>query len=518
MTRSKRDTVARRFASLEVGDARPPALTDDEAQTLLVSLAGYVEGRWDPVEARAYAEHLALQAHATRWTEQRGKALVKEAATRIVKRLGLPSEPEPPPLITKWVDAALTGKKRKRMPREVEAATAVYHEAQRAWLEAHKRTLYDEAQLLVLPSGWYLAEREVPGWVLEGLGLIAEAGPALPDAATWPLLRSFSMVPAQTVDRAARGTSGWQYPENAPPRFEDPRNAHAVEYVRDGVSLEKLREGVMHLNPRTADVWRLVTAASLEAWQEGQLEPPAVWVDVRDLLGVMGYTKHHKGGYKQEDLSKAAQALADLDSFHIVIPYGAKLYPHDPRTGKRRKTKLEAVRTYKVLTKAATDELRDLFGNRYPMRWLLKPGEWIKSYPRHYAPLYRAIVELPAKPGKPTWAKAIGTELSYQYRQDRDRRQDKKLKVATLLERACLLEEARSAKNKKRVREYFEGALDLLEQIGVCEGWEYAGRDIDPIERTKRGWFDLWLEVHVVVTAPAHIVAALPKLTPAPPL
>ena len=462
-------------------------------------------------------EHQVLRTRAQHWVTRHGKTVVKGADKRIITQLQLPAEPEPPPLITDWVDAPAV---KKRMPKKVERATKAHQRTLQAWLETHKRVLWEQARLIG-NGDWYLVERDVPTWVLEGLGLTGEAPltPAdLSEMAEWPLLRSFSMSPAQTVDRAARGTAGWSYPKGAPPRFEDPRNAHAVEYFRDGVPLEKLREGVMQLNPRTADVWRLVTAASLEAWLEGQLEPPAVWVDVRELLEVMGYTKHHKGGYKQEDLSKAAQALADLDSFHIVIPHGAKIYPQDPRTGKRRKTKLEAVRTYKVLTRAATDELRDLFGNRYPMRWLLKPGKWIKSYPRHYAPLYRAIVELPAKPGRPTRAKAIGTELSYQYRQNRDRRQAKKLKVTTLIERACLLDEARGSRNKKRIRDYFEGALDLLAEIGVCERWEYHGPDIDRVERVKRGWFDLWLDAHVVVTAPAHIVDALPKLKATPPL
>lgn len=495
----------RRFTVL--GDERPAPLSDEDVRALITSLQAGTDSDWDLEQIRAYIDHHVLRTCAYGWVEQRGKSLSKAAARRALKRLNLPTEPEPPPGVSDWLDPPS-----KRHPTEVEAATKVYQKAVQGWLTAHKRRLWEDARLVATGSGFYLVEDEVPTWVLEVAGLVQTAQIGSDDTTEGSLLRSFSMLPAQTVDRAARGTAGWQYPKNAPPRFEDPRNAHAVEYLRDGAPLDKLREGVLQLNPRTADVWRLVTAASLEAWIEGQLEPPAVWIDVRDLLEVMGYTKHHKGGYKQEDVSRAAQALADLDSFHIVIPLGAKIYPQDPRTGKRRKTQLQAVRTYKVLTKAAVDEVRDLYGNSYPMRWLLKPGEWIKDYPRHYAPLYRAIVELPAKPGRPTWAKAIGTELSYQYRQDRDRKQDKKLKVVTLLERACLLDEAREAKNKKRVRDYFEGALDLLTDIEVCERWEYNGSDIDHVDRVKRGWFNLWLETHVVVTAPAHIVEALPKL------
>ena len=327
-------------------------------------------------------------------------------------------------------------------------------------------------------------------------------------------LRALSMQPAQTVDRAARGSAGWEFPDGSPPRFIDPRNSHFVEYFRDGLKQEAMRAAVLRLNARTADVWRLLTAASLEAWQDGQIEPPAVWVDVRDLANIMGYKKHHKGGFKPEHLEEIARSIADLDSFHITIPLGAKvLTQEDPKTGKRKTGQAEATRTYKVLFKAATDEVRDIFGNKYPLRWQLRPGEWIKGYPKAFAPLYRTIVELPAKPGKFTWAKAIGTELSYQYRQDRNRSPEKVLKVSTLLDRACLMDEASGNKNKGRIRTYFEEALDILAENGICSGWHYRATEIDAVDARHRGWFESWLEVHVIVIAPELIIRSLPKIS-----
>ena len=355
-----------------------------------------------------------------------------------------------------------------------------------------------------------LRRGEVPEWVREFFekSLLENL---LKEELYDDLYRILSAQPVQTIDRAARGSGGWTFPEGDAPFFNDPRNEHAVQYYRDGLTIEAMREAVLRLNPRTADVWRLLTAASLEFWQEGQFEPPAVWIDVRQLLQVMGYTKHHKGGFKPEQVREVAQAVGDLDNFYITIPLGTQQYPEDKkRPGRRKKVKLEATRSYKVLFNAATDEVKDLFGNRYPMRWLLRPGEWIKAYPRQFAPIYRAIVELPAKAGPHTWAKAIGTELSYQYRQDRDRGELKKLKVRTLLERACLLEETLETKKKGRMRGYFEGAMDILREIGVCQAWEYESGGIDQVEAVSKGWFDRWLEVSVVVTAPLY-VRALPK-------
>jgi hypothetical protein len=320
----------------------------------------------------------------------------------------------------------------------------------------------------------------------------------------------------QTVDRAVRGPSGWHYPEDDAPTFLDPTNEHTVMYQEEGYTLEALRRDVMALNPRTADVWRLVTAKSLERWQEGQIEPPAVWVDVRELLEAMGYKKAKRGGFKQEHVEGAAKALVDLERLYLVIPKGAKEYPVDPKSRTRKAVMLEHERSYRVLSVVAKDELRDLFGTRYPMRWQVRPGEWIKGYPRQFAPLLAAIVELSAQGTVNVWAKALGTELTYQYRQDRNRNAEKVLTVRRLLQRAVLLpevEEWTKQRNARRAREYFDEAMDTLKNLGVCERWEYNAEDFDTIERAgSKRWLERWLEARVVITAPKWLLDKLPEL------
>jgi len=322
-----------------------------------------------------------------------------------------------------------------------------------------------------------------------------------------------AMQPAQTIDRAARGPAGWQITPDRLPRFTDPRSALFVEYRRDGDTAEALAEAVNRLNPRTADVWRLMTARSLEAWRPEQDSPPGIWLDVRELANAMGYKKHHKGGYRPEHLSEIANAVHALDAFHITLPLGTEVY-QPAKAGSRRRApyKVEAVRTYKVLHISARDEIRNLFGERYELRYELKPGDWIKHFPRTYAPLFKALVELPAKAGANTWAKAIGTELVYQYRQDaKNGGEVKVLKVRTLLERAVLLEEATSSRNKGRSRTYFEDALDILKREEVCAGWEYEPDDADNLEAKAgaRGWVDVWLECRVRVTVPDRVTNGL---------
>ncbi len=333
--------------------------------------------------------------------------------------------------------------------------------------------------------------------------------------------RIMSMSASLAIDRAARGPASWKLAEGELPRYKDARSGHFVEYLPAEVNaesvstetkaLEELQQRVMDMNPRAADVWRLITARALEVWREGQLEPPSLWHDVREIAEAMGYTKHVNGGMKPEHLHEVAKAIEDLDSFYITVPLGEKVLELPDGRGKRKSKRLEAARHYKVLHKVAYDDVRNLFGTSYPVRWKLKPGEWIQLYPRQFAPYFRALVELPANGKENIWAKSLGTELAYYYRQDQSRTPNKVLKVSTLLERACLLKEAQENRNKGRVRSYFEEALDLLQEIGVCEGWEYSPGDIDEVE-AARNWFDVWLQVRANITAPKELIEALPRI------
>lgn len=326
-------------------------------------------------------------------------------------------------------------------------------------------------------------------------------------------LSLLTMQPMQTIDRATRSPSGWLLGADRLPRFNDPRSPLFVEYQRDGATAEALAEGVNRLNPRTADVWRLITARSLEAWPLGQDRPPSVWLDVRELADAMGYKKHHKGGHKPEHIAEVARAVHDLDALYINLPLGTQVYQAAKAGSKRRTpTKLEALRRLKVLLIRGNDEVRSLFGDSWPLRYKLEPGDWIELYPRSYAPLFKALVELPAKAGASTWAKAIGTELLFQYRQNtKNSNGVERLKVLTLLERAGRLEEATESRNKSRMRTYFEEALDLLKAEEVCAGWEYEPEDSDRLEARAgaRGWFDVWLECRVLITTPDSITNEL---------
>lgn len=323
---------------------------------------------------------------------------------------------------------------------------------------------------------------------------------------------SFSMMPAQSVDRAARGMNWNISSADDVPIFVDAKNQHSVAYQTSDLTLEAIRERVTQLNPRTADVWRLCTATILEAWHEGQDEPPRVWIDARELCDALGFTRHHGGSHKPENVMMAAKALEDLTNFRIVIPYGAQQYPVDPTTRKRRMRRLEARSVDKVLLIVKQEDVKPLHDDQWiSLRWKITAGDWIKAYPRgQFAPLFRSLVELPAKYTPDLWAKSFGTELIWQFRQDKGA--EKVQRVEVMLQQAGIWEEACDNTNKKRVRDYFEGAMDKLQALNICTSWEYNSEDIDRVETKKKGWFDIWLQARVIVVPNQEVKKAMEQI------
>ncbi|NJK46209.1 MAG: hypothetical protein HC933_19865 [Pleurocapsa sp. SU_196_0] len=292
---------------------------------------------------------------------------------------------------------------------------------------------------------------------------------------------------AQSVDRAVRSSDGWSFDGDAP-QFTDEINRHTVEYVADGQTREAMHRSVLALNPRVADVWRLVTASALEAWQPGQAEPPAVWLDVLELLQAMGFEKHHKGGHRQEHVQAAAEAVAALCNLWVVTPMGAKIYPEDGAKKRRKGRVLTAERRSAVLVKLEVDQIRDLFGNAYPMRWHVRAGPWIKDYPRQFAPMLKALVELQATGAVNVWCKALGTELTFL--QAEGLAGDPVLTVHHLLERSGLLREVDrwvAARNGMRAREYLERALDQLQGMKLFRAWQYVPDDFQAFVASRHG-------------------------------
>lgn len=311
--------------------------------------------------------------------------------------------------------------------------------------------------------------------------------------------------PAKAIDRAARGKD-WQVSDNDFPHFRDPEGLRLV-YRDESMALSKLNESVLSMDPRTADAWRLITAKSLESWSSNEMEPGGIWVDVRELADAMGYRKKTNGAYDPRALEKVARGIADLERMALTLPMGALEFPVDPKTGRRRKTHLEAERTFRVMAVMVKDEVRDLFGTRYPLRWFVQLGQWVRSYPKQFAPILGNLVVLSVK-GSDLWAKNIGVELVFHYRERHHDQGRVVLRVSTLLERAGLLSELeamRKSRNAHRAREYFEKALDTLALHKALHEWNYHPDDEDEVRTLKTASstaLDIWLGARVVILPP----------------
>jgi hypothetical protein len=293
------------------------------------------------------------------------------------------------------------------------------------------------------------------------------------------VVRVLSPQVMRSVDRAVRGPTTWQFTDAGKPYYRDPDNQLTVEFDSNNILQAALLEKVKALNPRVADVWRLITAHLLEGWQPDAEEPLPQWLHLSDLVEAMGYTKAKNGGYRPEHVHLVGEALASLEALWVVVPKGTRVSNFDPTTGKRKTTVLTATRSHRVLTVSTKDGVRTFEGAEFPMRWFVRAGDWIKNFPRESATLLKALVEIAATGSTNVWAKAIGMEVSYLYA--RHQRGEQSLTVGALLERAGLMPEIeawRASGNSGRARRYFDEALDLLESLRAIREWRYDPEDI----------------------------------------
>lgn len=356
-----------------------------------------------------------------------------------------------------------------------------------------------------------LPRNKIPLQARKTLGLVAEEVERLKHSVEQMLLTS---SPAKVIDRAARGVD-WQVQGGDFPYFQD-SDGLRVDYRDEGLALDKLKESVLAMDPRTADGWRLLTAMSLEQWSPDQLEPPTISVDVRQLAEAMGYKKKKSRVFDPRTLQKVAQGIVDLERMYLTIPLGGAEFPVNPKTGRRKKTYLEAERSDRVLAVMSREEVKDLLGTRYPLRWKVKLGSWVTAYPRQFAPILGNLVELSVK-GADLWAKNIGVELVFHYRERRFSGDLIVLRVRTLMERAGLLselEDMRKSGNARRAREYFEKALDTLAEREVLKHWNYHSHDEETLGNFKLGQntgLENWLGMRVVIAPPE--LPSLPTAT-----
>jgi hypothetical protein len=328
-------------------------------------------------------------------------------------------------------------------------------------------------------------------------------------------LQVLSEKVVQSIDRAMRGADGW-LPGREASQFEfaDRNNNFRIIYHREGASLQELRHSIKELNPRSADVWRVVSARLLEAWTSDLQAPPPVWLDVDEIVKARGYRKATGGGYRPAQREEAARILRSLEALHVEVPLGEGVYSVMKGSKARKWMRLKASRSYRAIVVKGQEQIRTFGGESLALRLLVELGQWTLDYPRQFTEVPESLIHLSGRSTRDQWAKALGMELAYQFRQDQKRDPRKTMRVATLLRRANVLSRAVDMRNKIRVRDYFEKALDTLQEHGSIVQWVYHSQDADQLDVDRdlnAPWFDIWLEARVRIDGPAEFVASLPK-------
>lgn len=376
----------------------------------------------------------------------------------------------------------------------------------------------------------WTVEKTIPEWVRFVLGLPSSEEKQVGSEVQLPaypehLQLILSDRPYILIDRATRDGRNWEHNPDVSifPVYIDKRIPDmSLSYdTRQSIgddnqaAAELAVEQVRKLDDRTADVWRVILWKAMEYGEAPENVYRRITLDTREVAQMLGYTKHHKGGMKKEHILEIQKAIHHIENIRIYIDSSTRgtLERQSHKGGKRKPQTIQA-REERIISVMARNEERDLFGATYHMVYEIALGDWAHHFSRAYAPMVRALVELPTKA---KWAKRIGTELMLHYREDaKNGRQVKALKWATLLERAGLINEvdalrASSSRNTSRVRKYAEEALATLKEISVVEDWHIREADLQRLNEGegKPGNFERWLESIVDIQAPHEVLRVL---------
>lgn len=372
------------------------------------------------------------------------------------------------------------------------------------------KQLWRERVLFVTPldSHSRLPSR-VPQWVLRSGVALGHFPPFVAPAAApeepkprrgQPYLLTLANKPSVLIDRATRGPDGWndttlQYREV----FED---GLTLNYFEENAGADTLRQQLQTLDPRTSDVWRLLTAKALEQDRNDLFTP--ITIKPGELARALGLKPHPNGSVRPKDILRCTQSLFHLERLWLTLPDAAV---GDDEGSRQR-----------VLAVMARGRSRKIEGQSVPSSWTLVLGNWAHYFPRIFAPIFRGLVELPANSATNLWAKQMGTELSYWIRETAaDLTTTRFISVQTLLLRASLMPDVldlKAHKNQNRAVERFEEALELLGQLGLFDCWSYEDGSAAALDllQGKPEFFDTWLASEIELQVPEPFLRSIAEL------
>lgn len=219
-------------------------------------------------------------------------------------------------------------------------------------------------------------------------------------------------------------------------------------------------------------------------WYEdgGQIGGEPVIVNIAQFCADLGYTRHHKGGYRREHKQDAVRILEAI----TAVEMRATFTPPD-KGGKQQR--LRGPLWTRGIIAEENDQFGDLFGaareGRHedwePIAFSYAPGpffantEW-RKYNQAVGKIGAGLLRLDNRNDE--WALLIGGYLGTLLRMNHYA--PLRLRAGTILEKANLAQGKDAERRVTQYREKFERALDRLQEVCVIQSWTWP--DVDTQE------------------------------------
>lgn len=404
-------------------------------------------------------------------------------------------------------------------------------EFERLVWEVYQDSPYVHQALLTLWQGWAGLLAEIVAKTFEEEGIAGEKPildtlldkarenlgladtPVIPASAPVFDVEGFARVPNDLVSmgtrRALVDIKGWAGTRTQHPEFSFSSGAGQSIYSPSPQIFPSVDDAwtvVRRLTDAHADVFDYITAKMLalmatrsrDTYGDFPLTP-------EEILDARGIAKHKNGGHKPENIADVIGQVSDLLAMEVRAVMTGHIKSGKGRRGKKETVTLE--HAIPLILASETVSRTTLSGERIPVVWNLRPGNWareLEQFTPQLAYMMQGILKLHAK--NDAKAKRIGRYLIGQYRiRAHQRSWQQPYRICTLLEGAGIDIPER---NGLRFRDSVEEALDVLcnpvHMNGpICiESWKYP----DFIDKTGRGWFDRWLQSGVVIVPPPAII------------
>jgi len=222
-------------------------------------------------------------------------------------------------------------------------------------------------------------------------------------------------------------------------------------------------------------------------WYEEGADPSGgeLTVNVNQFCADLGYTPHHKGGYRTELKHQAVRQLEAL----TAVEMRATFTKPGNKPGTEKAVRLRGPLWRRGLIAEENDRYTDLFGQARegepnlwePLAFSYAPGPWFtvaewRKYNKAVGKIGSGLMKLDNRYDE--WAVLIGGYLGTQMRTEQYR--PCRRRVGTILAATNLAQTPDARRRAAQYQEKFERALDRLTEVGVIASWTWP--DVDAAE------------------------------------